>query len=74
MTRRAMWFLAGFIAGGILGYLAGILSAPTAGEETRRQLSRGAIELRERAEETATRVKETIAGAAEGQQKPEAEA
>lgn len=60
---KFLWFAIGFLAGAVAGYLAGILSAPTTGEETRHEISGRAIELRERAQETATRVRENVLGA-----------
>ncbi len=56
-------FLIGLFIGGLAGYLAGVLSAPRTGEETRQDWSDRAIELRERAGETALRVRQEIGGA-----------
>ncbi len=46
-------FLTGFIIGGAIGAIAGVLLAPKSGEETRAQLSKTA-------KETAKRTKETV--------------
>lgn len=45
-------FLAGFIVGGAIGAIAGILLAPKSGEETRAMLADGAKEAMKRADET----------------------
>ncbi|MCD6519808.1 MAG: YtxH domain-containing protein [Anaerolineae bacterium] len=55
-------FLAGFLVGGIVGWAFGILSAPQSGKETLESLEEKAIELRERAEEAAEKVKEEVLG------------
>lgn len=52
------WFVAGFIVGGLVGFAAGLLMAPQAGEETRAQLSEKGIELKGRAEELAEELRE----------------
>lgn len=46
-------FMAGFIVGGLVGAVLGILFAPHSGEETRRELRERGIELRENADEWA---------------------
>ena len=43
-------FFAGFIVGGALGAIAGILLAPTSGEETRKLISERSSEVRGKAE------------------------
>jgi len=43
-------FFAGFIVGGALGALAGLLLAPSSGEETRKVLSERTSEVRSKAE------------------------
>jgi len=53
-------FLVGFISGALAGYLVGLLTAPTSGEEVRHEISDRAIELRERAEQRAGRVSESV--------------
>ena len=53
-------FVTGLLFGALAGYVAGILSAPRSGEETRQDLNERAIVLRERAEETAGRVRQEI--------------
>ena len=50
-------FLAGFIVGGALGAVAGILLAPKAGEETRAILADGAKDALKRADETVKEIK-----------------
>lgn len=45
-------FFAGFIVGGALGALAGILLAPTSGEETRKLISEKSSEVKSKAEES----------------------
>lgn len=45
-------FLTGAILGGLVGYLAAMLSAPRAGDETRRMLAERSMELRDRATDT----------------------
>lgn len=45
-------FLAGFIVGGAIGAVAGILLAPKSGEETRAMLKDGAKNALKRADET----------------------
>jgi len=47
------WFVAGFLIGGLVGFAAGLLMAPQAGEETQAQLREKGIELKGRAEELA---------------------
>ena len=45
-------FLAGFIVGGAIGAIAGVLLAPKSGEETRAMIADGAKEALKRADET----------------------
>lgn len=45
-------FLAGFIVGGAIGAITGILLAPKSGEETRAMLADGAKEAMRKADET----------------------
>ena len=45
-------FLAGFIVGGAIGAVAGILLAPKSGEETRAMIADGAKDVLKRADET----------------------
>ena len=45
-------FLAGFIVGGALGAVAGILLAPKSGKETREQLAQSAKDAAAKADET----------------------
>lgn len=46
-------FFAGFIVGGALGALAGILLAPSTGEETRKVITNKTSEVRSKAESSA---------------------
>ena len=50
-------FLAGFIVGGALGAVAGILLAPKSGEETRSMLADGAKDALKRADETVKEIR-----------------
>ena len=45
-------FFTGFLVGGAIGALAGILLAPKSGEETRAQIAETAKEMTRRADET----------------------
>ena len=49
-------FLAGFIVGGAIGAVAGILLAPKSGEETRKILADTAQDMVKRADETAKQI------------------
>jgi len=49
-------FLAGFIVGGAIGAIAGILLAPKSGEETRKILADTAQDMVKRADETAKQI------------------
>ena len=49
-------FIAGFIVGGAIGAIAGILLAPKAGEETREMLSNSAKDMIKEADETAKQI------------------
>ena len=62
MSRKLV-FLIGFLTGGLVGWVLGILSAPQSGKETLDSLGEKAIELRGKAEETADRVREGVLGA-----------
>lgn len=56
-TSNTKSVLAGLVIGGLVGAGAALLFAPQAGEKTRSELQHGALELRDRTQET---VKETI--------------
>ena len=56
-TSNTKSVLAGLVIGGLVGAGAALLFAPQAGEKTRTELQQGALELRDRTQET---VKETI--------------
>ncbi len=49
-------FIAGFVVGGAIGAIAGILLAPKSGEETRQQLSKTAKDMIQKADETAKQI------------------
>jgi len=49
-------FLAGFLVGGAIGAVAGILLAPKSGEETRQMLADGAKDALKRADETVKQI------------------
>ena len=49
-------FLAGFIVGGAIGAIAGVLLAPKSGEETRAMIADGAKEAMKRADETVKQI------------------
>ena len=57
---KSMAFVIGFLLGGMIGWMLGILSAPQSGRETRDAIGEKAIELRDRAEHTAERVREGV--------------
>jgi gas vesicle protein len=59
-------FMAGFLFGGIIGAIVGILLAPKAGSETRAELAGQSEVWRDRAEEIAARVRERVGPAVEG--------
>ena len=59
-------FVAGFMLGGIVGAIAGILLAPKAGSETRAGLLEQSELLRERAEVLAANVRERVGPTVEG--------
>ena len=50
-------FICGFLVGGAIGAVAGILLAPKSGKETREMLANSAQEMIKRADETADRIK-----------------
>lgn len=49
-------FIAGFVVGGAIGAIAGILLAPKSGEETRKLLADSAQDMARRADETAKQI------------------
>ena len=53
-------FMMGFMLGGVIGTIAGILLAPKPGSETRADLFDYGEVVRERAEEMAARVKDEV--------------
>lgn len=55
-------FLIGFVTGITIGWVLGIFSAPQSGKETLETIGERAIELREKAEEAAGRVKHEVLG------------
>ncbi len=50
-------FIAGFVVGGAIGAIAGILLAPKSGKETREMLASSAQDMIKRADETANQIK-----------------
>ena len=58
-------FVTGFLIGGIVGFVAGILLAPKSGEETRAIIMERGGEWRDKAEELAAAARERIASATE---------
>lgn len=59
---KKLAFLSGFFVGAFTGWVLGILSAPQSGRETLDSLGEKAIELRDRAEETAGQVRQRMLG------------
>jgi len=59
---KKLAFLCGFLVGGVIGWVLGILSAPQSGKETLDSISEKAIELRGKAGEAAGRVKSGVFG------------
>ena len=59
-------FMTGFLFGGIIGAIVGILLAPKSGSETRAELAGQSEVWRDRAEEIAARVRERVGPAVEG--------
>jgi len=69
MAKRetSLDFLAGFIVGGAIGVIAGILIAPQSGEQTRAQITERGIELRDELQKRAGKVQESVPGFVEEQ-------
>lgn len=55
-------FVAGFMIGGFVGAIVGLLMAPQSGEETRAQLSERGIELRDELQKRAGELTERVPG------------
>ena len=55
MSRRVAYFVMGCITGAAIGLVAGLLIAPTSGNETRRRLASGALHAAEMARGVADR-------------------
>lgn len=53
-------FLAGFVVGGAIGAIIGILMAPQSGEQTRAQIAERGIELRDELQKRAGKVQESV--------------
>jgi len=58
-------FVAGVVAGGVVGLVLGILYAPKSGSETRETIRRSAEDLCERARSTGEEIKNRIEGLAD---------
>ena len=58
--RGKLWFVAGLLVGGVVGWVLGIVTAPHSGRETRSIVSGKAIQLHRRAGEAADRVREGV--------------
>lgn len=54
-------FLAGLLVGGVIGFVVGILTAPSSGEETRRTIAVKSRETAARVRDTAEKAKEGLA-------------
>ncbi len=70
MSKRengSLDFLAGFIIGGAIGAVLGILFAPQSGEQTRAQIAERGIELRDELQRQAGKVQESVPGFVEQQ-------
>ncbi|MCI1272982.1 MAG: YtxH domain-containing protein [Clostridiaceae bacterium] len=62
-------FLAGFLVGGAIGAIAGILLAPKSGEETRAMLADSSKDIARRADETVKEIQEKADGVVSEMQK-----
>lgn len=62
-------FLAGFLVGGAIGAIAGILLAPKSGEETRAMLADSSKDIARRADETVKEIQEKADGVVTEMQK-----
>jgi len=60
--NKKLAFMFGLLVGGLLGWVLGILSAPQSGRETLDSIGDKAIELRDKAEEAADRVRDEMLG------------
>lgn len=60
--NKKLAFMFGLLVGGLLGWVLGILSAPQSGRETLDTIGNKAIELRDKAEEAADRVRDEMLG------------
>ena len=49
-------FIAGFVVGGAIGAIAGILLAPKSGEETRNEIANSAKDMLKKADETVKQI------------------
>ena len=65
-------FLSGFVVGGIVGFLTGMVLAPRSGDETRMMFSERGQELRDKADELFAAARERMAAMSpERQRRPE---
>ena len=62
-------FLAGFIVGGAVGALAGLLLAPQSGEDTREMIAKTSTELYDKTEDSLKEIKEKAEDVVEDLQK-----
>ena len=62
-------FLAGFIVGGAVGAIAGLLLAPKSGEETREMLAKTSSEIYDKTEDSLKEIKEKAEDVVEDLQK-----
>lgn len=62
-------FLAGFIVGGAVGALAGLLLAPKSGEETREMIAQKSSEIYDKTEDSINEIKEKAEDVVEDLQK-----
>lgn len=66
-SNGVLEFAAGLFLGGLVGAALGLLLAPQAGEDTRRQISERGIELREEVEKKAAELQDKLPSVVEEQ-------
>ncbi|MBX6377736.1 MAG: YtxH domain-containing protein [Clostridia bacterium] len=67
MSQERDWFL-GFLAGGLVGFLAGLMLAPAPGAEIRGRVRNTARQAADRLQETAERARERLPRLRQGNQ------